>query len=333
MKPFEQRLSRLLRSQFGTIMMLSISVIVSWITALQIIDVPYLPDATDNGIITTAPTMLIWSSVRRTILAQLLLAMTLGVMLLLNKWFNLLRTTSIVFIGLTGVLLGSIPALLTASISGVTLAFTILMSLLIMLTIYDNRTRTRRIFLIFFALGCGGCIQQAFAPYTIVFILGCAQMRCLTFRSFLAACIGIITPFWLLCGSDIVSIDAVQFPQLEPISSQSLAQFPLSISVMAGVTLATTLIFTISNVIKIYGFNAQTRAFNGLLSIITLFSIIFCLIDWGNLLAYLPLLYCLTAMQATLFFRFNLERRGYLAALFIVILSTATFFWSLCIPL
>lgn len=83
------------------------------------------------------------------------------------------------------------------------------------------------------------------------------------------------------------------------------------------------------NLIKIIGFNAQARAYNGLLSLISIATGVFAIINFTNLAFYVTLLNACVAFQVGHFFRFTAMRRGYLFMLAFMAVYLGLYFWAL----
>lgn len=327
MKPREIALTRFLKSRPCTLLMIAVGVMAVWC-------------ASNAGVAweRTAESGLIdWHGVESAytcgslhgIINQVLMVGTMVMMGLANRWWNIMRTGSVMYTGLLAIMAGALPALTFGAIGAWIMAVIVLLCMLVMYSCYDRPTRTPRIFLIFFMLSCGTCIEYAFAAYVPVMLLGCGQMRCMGMRQLLAAAIGLLTPLWLLWGFGLIDLNMMQPPHIQPISVDGIKGYALPMVCCAMVTLATGLAMTVYNVIRVYGFNARTRAMNGLLTVLTAITELMCIVDWGRLYVYMPLLLCMTAMQTTLFFRINVDRRGYVTVLALITFYAGIFAWSI----
>ena len=313
--------------------MMAIGLAAAWLTPVY---GPLAPDfsaqfdGADSGIVSIVPSPLIASATVRALTATLMMAAAMGLMSAINRWFNLTRSTSPAYLGFTALLLGALPGLLLTGTGGFALALIVIFGILVMFTVYDRPRNTRRVFLLFFLLGCGACVQSAYLIYAAVFVPACGQMRCFTLRSLMAALLGIFTPLWLLCGSGLVSPEALKMPVFEPISVEALKAYPVDVVIFTASIVTLSFVTMVINVLKVYGFNAKTRAVTGVMAVMTLTTEVMCFVDWGQLHAMLPLLYCLTALQCALTVHFYSSRRGYLLALTVMALCGAIYFHSLC---
>lgn len=265
------------------------------------------------------------STVSAIALASAIIAVTAGIMMLTNRIFNILRTSSRLFVGLFALAVAATPGAAGMSCAGLTLCVSLLLCLMIMYTTYQRTSSNRRIFLVFAILSAGSCINEAFALYVPVMLIGCAQMRCLSFRGFLAAMIGIITPLWILWGFSVITPERLTLPPVSLPSTASFAAYSLAQHMAIATMLVAAFATTLLNVIKVYGFNARTRAFNGILATITLWTVAITIVDYGHAIIYMPLLSALAAMQITLWFRIAAKNRSYIGVLLTIFMLLSVF--------
>lgn len=313
--------------------MMAVGLAAAWLTPVY---GPLAPDfsgafeGADSGVVSTVPSPLIASATVRALAATLMMAAAMGIMSAINRWFSLTRSTSPAYLGFTSLMLGALPGLLLTGTGGFALALIVIFGMLVMFTVYDHPRNTRRVFLLFFLLGCGACVESAFLIYAAAFVPACGQMRCFTLRSLLAALMGIFTPLWLLCGSGLVGLGDLKMPVFEPVSAEALTAYPVDVVIFTASLVALSFVTMVVNVLKVYGFNAKTRAVTGVMAVMTLTTEIMCVADWGGLHALLPLLFCLTALQCALTVHFYSSRRGYLLVVALMALCGGIYFHSLC---
>lgn len=327
MKKGELTYVKFLRSQAATTLLLAAGLIVPWLVYSGWSQTPTIDQ---TGAIATAPTRYVADPTTRGVLNQLMMVGAFIGLWIMNRRYSVLRTNSVIYVGLAGLAFGSVPMLTGASIGGALLALTVVVGVLMMYSIYDRKAQTPRVFLLFFLLGCGSCGQYAFLVYAPVFLIATAQMRCLTMRSLLAAIVGLIVPVWLLVGFGVIDLQEIRLPQLGVVQPRRMIEmYPPSTLVCAGVAIVAGIWLTLVNIIKVYGFNARSRALNGVLSILTLITAAMALVDWMRLGVYLPLLLCLMAMQATLYLRLNVDqRKGYLTFSTLILLYLCILIWN-----
>lgn len=252
-------------------------------------------------------------------------------MVAINRTFNLLRTVSDIFVGIFFVFQAAIPASMAVFSGGVILVSIVLVSMMMFFSIYHKPFVTQRIFLIFFLSAFGFLWEYGFLFYILLFLVECSQMRILSFRGLLAIIMGLVTPFWILWGFGWISFDAVNPYSFSGFFdfSRFNAQPPVVICLV--ITLFIGLIAGIMNTLKVISFNNQSRAFFSFLSAIGILSGILCVIDNANLMFYLPLLYCITAMQVSMYMRLYDKTRAYIIFPLILLFCSLIYLWSLAI--
>lgn len=327
MKPSERALTRYLRSRLGAFSLVALAFLGMLISA----GVAQLPAvATGRGLVTGISSASFIGRGFSLIGALTLTGGIMGAMALINSTFNLLRTSSILFIGVFAFMEAASPIVTTRLSSGCMVALVVLGCMALMYSVYQQPvTGTKRIFLVFTLLSAGSMGQYAFVGYWPIFLAGCAQMRCFSFRTLPAAIIGLAVPWWIGWGFGWITSESITFPtglsvfsQLDSIDATQLIAV-LILTVIAGFA------FTLTNMVKIYSYNARSRSFTGLLVTVTIATLILTMIDFANITAYLPLLNCCVAYQAALSFRINAENRGYIAVCTLLGIYFILFAWSL----
>lgn len=74
------------------------------------------------------------------------------------------------------------------------------------------------------------------------------------------------------------------------------------------------------NMVKVYSYNARTRAYNGFFIVLFLLSCIFALVDYERFAVYLPMINLTAAFQIGHFFVINDQKRSYIPLLVIICL-------------
>lgn len=262
------------------------------------------------------------------LLSSLALLMSGGIMALNDRTFNILRSPSRMDVGLFTFAACATSGALGFSMTGCILCVTVLLCLMIMYTTYCRVNATRRVFLVFCFLSAGSMLQYSFAAFIPVMLLGCRQMRCLTFRSVLAAIIGIVTPYWILWGFGVIAVDDLLLPQIVWPSPSVFAAFTVPQLISVFIAVLTALLAMVYNLVQMLGRNARTRAFNGILASLTFWTVLMTVFDFGHALSFMPLLCAFAAMQLTLFFVTNQNKRSYIAVLLFVVVLVVVCIWN-----
>ena len=261
-----------------------------------------------------------------------MMAFIMGAMSVINSTFNLLRTSSLLFLGVFAVMEAASPLISTRLCSGMAVAVIVLLSMGLMYSVYQRpASGSRRIFLVFFMLSAGTMVQYAFLAYLPVFLLGCVQMRCFRLRTLMASLAGVVTPWWMLWGFGLLDWSDVDFPAGFSIFSDLDTGDKAQLISVIVVTVITGFALTLTNMVKVYSYNARSRSFTGLLVLVTIATLLMTMIDIANVTTYLTLLNCCVAFQTALCFRINVENRGYIPVVVILSCYLILYVWSLII--
>lgn len=252
-----------------------------------------------------------------------------ALMELINRTFNLLRTSSLLFIGIFVVMQAATPPVMSQLTSSLLLNLTVLYVAATFYSVYMRPRQTRRIFLAFCIMSAGSMADYRFALYALVFMLSFQQMRCPSPRMYLAALMGIITPWWIALGFGLTADAGIHWPVTKSIFEVLDKTQLILMLVTVGVTVILGFLICSSNMVKIYSYNAKNRALSGLLAMLSLFTATATLADIANAPGYLSTLNCLTAFQAGLFFRIVENRRGYIYILSLTAIYIAIYFCNL----
>ena len=256
---------------------------------------------------------------------------TAATMAWINNQYNILRSFSVTFIGLFLLMNAATPAVSTRFAGGTLLALIVMVAMLMMYSVYNSPRRgAKRIFLVFLLLAAGALTQYGFMVYIPVFIMGIGQMRAVKFRTLTAAALGIVTPLWLWWALWPDGFPTPQVPELDnPFATLELSD-RIHFFATIGVTLFTGLILGAFNLMKIYSYNAKSRALNGLVTVIGVITCVSALVYWTNMPFYVPLLNVCVAFQAGHFFHISIKYRwGYLTMLLLCVIYTGLWIWCM----
>jgi len=251
-------------------------------------------------------------------------------MILINRCYNILRTTSAFFAAYFMLTTAATPCVMGQLTSSSLLALVMMAAAWIMFGIYNVRISTKRVYLAFLMIGAGMLTEYTFILFVPVFIAALGQMRIFSFKKIIAAILGLITPAWIAWG-----LGLVMPPEELPVfvftpPSQLLADtdsWPMLATV--ALTLLTGFVLGNLNLIKIIGFNAQARAYNGLLSLLSIATGTFALVNFTNITFYIILLNACVAFQVGHFFRFTVMRRGYIVMLVLMAAYLSLYVWAI----
>lgn len=233
---------------------------------------------------------------------------------LINRAFNLFR-------GLHGgaLLMGALYMFMQGATDmssrfsgGTLLALLVLVAVAALFSIYQRPDGNRRIFLVFALFGAGALTQYGFLPYLLVLMLGVVQMRVMSPRAIIAILAGIATPVWIMWGSGLVQLHPLPPDMFARLFDPGLLRADMLVAAAGVVALFGGFLTGMLDMVQIYARNAITRARFGLLASTGILTGILCIVDFGNIGFYLPLLNLTTAFFATLLF--SLRPRGAMGA-------------------
>ena len=250
-------------------------------------------------------------------------------MIAINRLFNVLRTVSEVFVGFFFLFQVSVPAYMGDFSGGIIFAVLILLATMLLYSSYQEPDLTRRVFLVFFLLAFGSLFEYGFLFFIPLFLFGCYQVRNLSPRGLVAVFLGLITPFWILWGFDLIHLS--DFHTLPPPDFTGFFNFSDSTEISVAVLFATgTAIVTgVMNLLKVISFNNRSRVYFSFLSALGVLAALLCVVDCNNILFYTPLLYCMTAMQGGMFMRLYQDSRAYILFPVILGVNSLIYIWSL----
>lgn len=249
-------------------------------------------------------------------------------MIAINRSFTLLRTLSVFFAAYFLFITAATPGVAAFAGSSSLLAAVMILCMWILFTLYNERVSDRRIFLIFCLLGAGTLYDWKFLFYVPLFMTGMMQMRILRFKKIIAALIGLITPAWIVFGLGLMPLPRLPHIFFTPPAMllEAPGGWPFLCTVL--LTMVTGFLFGSTALLRILGFNARARAYNGFLALLGIYTGVLALINFTALSDYVTLLNACVAFQIGHFFRATASRRGYIIILILLAAYAALYIWS-----
>lgn len=225
----------------------------------------------------------------------------IGVLLVtLNIMYRYIKTYNcFVFAAVFVLLQGANPFLSTRFFAGTALCFVVAVALFFMFEQYGKRGKASQgIFLVMALLSFFTLYHYVFFLLIPLFVLGFAYMRVLDVRGIFAIIFGIATPYWIVLGTGLESLSAFQPPHLAEVwaSIPSYGAKGWAIT-MAIVTVALTVLVTVSNFKTMLNYSVHVRAYNNFFVALSVFVLIMMAIDYNDFLFYMPLLNMCFAIQ------------------------------------
>lgn len=250
-------------------------------------------------------------------------------MIFINKTYNIPRTITLVYAYFFIILQTATPEITSQLCSASVMGFIVIGVMTLMFSTFDLPTARRRVFLAFFLLSGAVTVQYGFAVFLPVFLIACAQMRILTLRTFIAAILGTITPWWILFGVGIISPQDVHIPHSINFIDASITLDTIIIVVTVALTVLLALTAYLLSLLKLITYNARTRACNGLLQLVTAATVIAMAVDFTNFITYLTLLNCCTAFFLGHLFVIRNSQRNWIVISAITTIYYAIYIWRI----
>ncbi len=258
-----------------------------------------------------------------------IIAAVIVLMIFVNKIYNIPRTITLIYATFFAVMQTASPTVSSQLFSGTVLLAVVSGCMVMMFGTFAQPMALRRVFLVFFLLSSASATQYAYVAYLPAFAIGCAQMRILTFRTVLAALLGIISPWWILLGGQIITFDDFHAPHFISVLSATTARDSMILITAVSLTVVLTVVAYAMSLLKLMTYNARTRACNGLLTLITATSIIAMAVDFTNFLTYIPMLNFCAAFFLGHLFVIRRGARGWIAILSIITIYYALYLWRI----
>lgn len=267
------------------------------------------------------------------VLSTAIVIATACVLAFLNKAFNLLRGYTLLQSTLYLCMAIASPSLLATFNTGVALSCVLALCCVLMYGSYGEANNQRQVFLAFFLLSACSALDYAFAVYVPVMWIAVAQMRIFSVRSLMASLMGIATPWIIYFGFGLTSPDSLAVPELVEFDLPPTNDLP-------GITILCTALFTVvvavicwlQNVMKIYSYNAQSRAQLGLIGLMMLVTIVAMCVNIPHASAFMPTLWLCASIQAAHMFAVIYHSpRSAVAILLLILIYLSIFAWRIMI--
>ncbi|MBQ2980020.1 MAG: hypothetical protein IJE18_07930 [Bacteroidaceae bacterium] len=187
---------------------------------------------------------------------------------------------------------------------------------------YQENNSTEKGFLIALILSATSLIDAHILYLLPILIVGFIQMQSSSARTYAAMIIGLITPYWIVWGLGIVPLSQFDFAQLAIIPQLPVADKTL---ISTLIVLLLGLILGFANLANTYNEKIHTRATNGFINILSVYTALLLIIDNTHYTTYLPLLNMAVALQTAYYFT---SQQGRLIRIFFFILSIALIAWG-----
>lgn len=219
---------------------------------------------------------------------------------LINKRYNIIKTTDPALPALFLIMAASNTWLTQGINTSTLLCFVNIVGLGIIFGTYDIKNATPQLFILGLAIGLGSMVQYAFVLMIGVFVLWALFMKVLRIKETLAFMAGLICPYWVSLGLEIVHLSDFHFPSMIPFFNTTQDQAEIFF-LLASVGMAAIIgiLITLASIVKIYSGNSKIQAMNFCIITLGVASLLCVLVDYENLPAYVMSLYLAISIQIT----------------------------------
>ncbi len=216
------------------------------------------------------------------------------------------------------------PPLVEGVTIGLLTAIFASISIFILYMSYQQKYAVEKGFIMAFLYGIASIFYGRILYLLPAFVIGMSLMRASSVRTYAAMIIGLITPYWIIWGTGWIEGTFLDFSSLDivfrlPTLSIDILP-PLCVILLGFIT-------GINNLIKAYNESIQTRAFNGFITILSVYTALLLCIDNIHYMAYLPLLNICVSLQCAYFFSTHNKRIHTLLLYSLIILFIAWQIW------
>ena len=189
---------------------------------------------------------------------------------------------------------------------------------------YQQNTSSEKSFIIGLLLAITGLFYARIFYLTPILLLGMIQMQTGNLRNFAALAIGIVTPYWIVWGMGLSDMTEANLSSLAislQIPSFTTRMIPFLIVMILG-------LFTgVGNLINAYNENIKTRAMNGFVNILSVYTALIMIADNSHYTCYVSLLYSCVALQLGYFFTTRQEKLFKIIYFALIVLLLSALVW------
>lgn len=321
-------LTKYLHSRFNAALALLIMIVGAW---LSFSHADILAFAGDKGL--ALPSAIEWfgnslMSFWANVICNLLIV---ALMIWINRSYNFIKAMTLLYVSFYAFMQLSTPDLLDEFYTGTVLCMVLLFCTGLLFSCFGQRTpdSMRKVFMIFFLLSAGTATQYVYAGYMLVFITGCIQMRIFSLRTVLAAGLGMLTPWCLMIGSGLIETGELHLPAFESI----FTAIDMADTMVLLLTVLFTVLLLLSGMVltffKVLTYTARRRSFNGVMTVMSVFTMVAMMIDYTNMVTYIPTLNVCAAFAVSHFFAVHNTEKSYVAILSLYLVYIAIFVWKI----
>lgn len=248
----------------------------------------------------------VWSAV----VNVMVIALIGGLMLVLNKVFNFVRSVTYILASSFFVLTMANPLSSSAFNTGTPLTMLLVLCTFALFSSYQDKRAQRGIFLTFTVITSCSMFQWAFLLLLPAFFLGYCYMRAMNFKGVIAALLGIFVPFWITLGLGIVKPYSFHAPNIEAVWDTLEITQVRALLISVALLALVSIVITVANLVKIFNYRLQLRVYNAFFMLVTIMTIVAMCVDYRDMQVYVPMLnLCLSVQIAHAFTIYKASKR------------------------
>lgn len=232
-----------------------------------------------------------------------LIFLSIAVVSQANRQYNFIPSSDYALPALLSILLCSC-CITTATISTSTILMaTNIVGLYILFGTYESYNASIEFFILASLLAVGSMFQYAFLMMIPVYIVGGIMMKSLRIREVVAFILGLIAPYWVLVGLDIVPMPKFDTPHTLKVLSEAHASHDLYIALVSGIIMSILGFFVaIYNSLRLLMRNARPRSMHGTINVMGIVCALCMILNFNNFVSYLGTIALWLAIETAMMF-------------------------------
>lgn len=232
-----------------------------------------------------------------------LIFLSIAVVSQANRQYNFIPSNDYALPALLSIILCSL-CITNATISTSTILLaTNIVGLYILFGTYESYNASIEFFILGSLLAVGSMFQYAFLMMIPAYIVGGILMKSLRFREVAAFILGLIAPYWVLVGLDIVPMPSFEAPHTLKVMSEAKGDHDLFIALIAGIIMCILgILMTIYNSLRLLMRNARPRSMHGTINVMGIICALCMLLNFNNFVSYLGTIALWLAIETAMMF-------------------------------
>lgn len=237
------------------------------------------------------------------VLNSSLIFLSIAVITSANRQYNFIPSAGYALPALMPILVCSC-CITTATISTSTILMaTNIAALFILFGTYESYNASKEFFILATLFSVGSMFQYAFLMMIPVYIIGGIMMKSLRVRETVAFILGLIAPYWILVGLDIVPSPSLRMPDTLKVLSTARGDSDLFIALLGGIIMSIMgVVVAIYNSLRLLMRNARPRSMHATVNVMGFVSVLCMVLNFNNFVSYLGTIALWLAIETAMMF-------------------------------